>query len=107
MKTIIRNFIIGIKNLYKYFPIVWNTRPSDYEYILDMMKFQLEILHESIKNGHEIEETRKLNEEDIKRVLELFDMLKNDSYLDNNKWNELWSIIRKGKKSQGMLGWWD
>ena len=108
MKYLIRDFIIGMKNLYKYAPIIWNTRPWDYKYILDMMKFQIQILHDYIKDRElECDETRIPKELDMKKVIDIIGQYEETTF-DDNKWNELWSIIRKGKKSDhGMQGWWD
>lgn len=70
----------GINNIFIYLPIVWKMRGWDYHYILEMNKFQLSKLHNSIKNGHEIEEDRIVKEKDIKRCMELIDGILKDDY---------------------------
>lgn len=47
-----RNFIIGVKNLIKYFPLVWKTRDWDYGYIEKVLLFKLKEHYPVLKNGH-------------------------------------------------------
>lgn len=51
-KFIPRNTIIGIKNLFKWFKLIWNDRHWDQSYLLTMIKFKIEGMadyHESRK----------------------------------------------------------
>ncbi len=40
-RIIIRNFIIGIQNLIKWFPAIWKDREWDHVFILDILKQKL------------------------------------------------------------------
>lgn len=71
-----------IINLFSYYKIVSKMRPWDYMYITEMMEFQLKLLHNSIKNGYEIDETRIIKENNIKRVLELLRNLHDCNYYE-------------------------
>lgn len=70
-----------IKNQIIYFRIIKNTRPWDYSYILEMMKFQIEILCKNIeKNSLEIDETRLPKIEKMKRAIELLNNIIEDNF---------------------------
>ena len=72
----------GIKSLIIYFPIVWETRNWEYCFLLQMQKFQLELLLKSIKKGSETDETRIPKEKDMERCIELLNNLIEDNYVD-------------------------
>ena len=40
-KYLHRDFIEGIKNLIKWFPIIWKDRNWDHSYIYEILKFKL------------------------------------------------------------------
>lgn len=76
------DFKRGIKNLVKFFPVIWKTNDWDWRTIIDVQKFQLERLLKSIKEGNEIDETRIPKEKDIERCLELINNLIEDNYAE-------------------------
>lgn len=43
-----RDFIYGVKNLIKWFPIIWKDRPWDHVYIYNMLYFKLKLQAEHI-----------------------------------------------------------
>lgn len=65
--------ISGIKNLIKYFKIVWNHKDWDYLDNLKMIKFQLESLSNTIQLDSE-------NRMKIERSIELLGYIINDDY---------------------------
>lgn len=81
VKDFILDILDGIKNLIKYFSIVWNNRDYDYAFVLRMMKFQLDSLLKCLENGHEIDEDRIPKENDIKRCLILIQNILDDEYM--------------------------
>ena len=84
------NFKIGIKNLIKYFKIVWNTRSWDYYYILEMLKFQITLLKNTIETEsplQEADETRIPKVEKINKVLLILDNILKDDYLKQFNYN--------------------
>lgn len=44
------HFIYGIKNLIAWFPIIWNDRPWDGDFLLKVMEFQLSMMIEDSKS---------------------------------------------------------
>ena len=57
-------------------------RPFDYHYILVMMKFQVEILCDSIEKGYEVDETKNPKIQKMKRFIELANNQLIDEYAD-------------------------
>ncbi len=72
----------GLKSLFIYLPIIWQMRDWDYLFIIEMQKFQLNLLLKSIKKGHEVNETRIPKEKDMERCLELSNNIIEDNYID-------------------------
>jgi hypothetical protein len=84
---ILKSFYYDIRymifNQFKYFKIVSKMREWDYEYILQMMKFQLEILCDCIeKYGNEINESRIPKIEKMKYAIELLNNLIEQNQLE-------------------------
>lgn len=51
--------IKGIKNIFKWFRIIWNDRWWDYRYILIILKHKLELTEKEFrKNGHHVHANR-------------------------------------------------
>ena len=44
------NLIYGIRNLIKWFPIIWKNREWDHYYIYEILKFKLENQSQYLKN---------------------------------------------------------
>lgn len=73
----------SIINFFKYFKIVSQMRPWDYQYVLRMMEFQLKDLCNNLeKYGLEIEEDRLPKIEKMKRAIELLYNNIDDNYAD-------------------------
>lgn len=52
IRIFFRDIICGIKNLFYYFPVIWNDRYWDYEYLLVLLEHKLQQMREGlIKNG--------------------------------------------------------
>jgi hypothetical protein len=59
VKSYIRNFKQGIKNLIKWFPTIWNDRNWDYYFILEILKVKLQTQSDYIrKNGNHTQANR-------------------------------------------------
>lgn len=52
MRHFLYNLKYGIKNLFKYFKIIWNDRHWDYSFILILLKFKLETIKNSYSKKH-------------------------------------------------------
>jgi hypothetical protein len=76
------DFRRGVKNLWNYKKVVWNTGDFDYAYILRMQKFQLERLLKVLENGNEVDEYRLPKVEDIKRCIELINNQLEDNFAE-------------------------
>ena len=71
----------GIKNLIRFFPVIWNHRPYDYIYVFILLKESLYELKENIKNGYEIKETRDKKVIKIERCIEILNNIIEDNYM--------------------------
>ncbi len=96
-----------IKNFFVYRKIVSKTRPWDYQYILEMMRFQLTLLNNQIKKyDREIDETRIPKEKDMERCIELLGNLIADNYEErcgyiykDRNWDQMWRPIDRSDES--------
>jgi len=68
--------------LLKYFRVVIKMRPWDYGYILQMQRFQMDILMKNIDNGYEEDTSRGLKVKQMKRWIELCDNHIKDDYAE-------------------------
>lgn len=93
----------GIKNLFKYFRIVWKMVPWDSHSIYMMLQFQIRILSSYIeKHGYEIEETKLPKIKNMKRCIEILDNIIKDNYTDicgfNYDYDITWTPVESSKK---------
>lgn len=72
----IKDFFIGIKNIFIYWKVVYQTRDYSFIYILDMMKFQLNRLKKNFEKN-EPNDVKTIKE--LERVIELI-----NNFLDAN-----------------------
>jgi len=79
MRDIWYNFKYGIKNLKRFFWVVWKYRGFDFQYNLDLLKRGLEV-YLTMKN-YEIDEDRIPKENDIKRVIEIIERREKSDYI--------------------------
>jgi hypothetical protein len=101
-----RDLILGIKNLIRWFPIVWNDRDWDFHYMMLFIKKKLEITqsryekHESVVINHE----EDMMASQIAYTLKAYHEWDNsEDWIDEEKaWIDFWDSI----KEYGM-GWWD
>ncbi len=73
------NFKYGMKNLIRFFKVVWNYRGFDFQYNLDLLKRGLEVY--LTYPNMEIDEDRIPKENDIKRVIQLIENLEKSDYI--------------------------
>ena len=73
----IRNFQVGLKNLFAWFPIVWKDRDWDKHYIMEMLIFKLKRNRQyMIDHGHLV------NDKQIASMTECIDLLE----MVHNEW---------------------
>lgn len=73
------NFKIGIRNLIKWFPIIWKDRDWDYHYIYDVLKFKL-INQAKYIGNHNIHTAAKRDVEIMNTCVRLIQRCQDDYY---------------------------
>jgi hypothetical protein len=111
----------GVKNLYKWFWIIWKDRDWDYYYIFQVLKFKLEkqAKHLSERNWHE---SSKRDAEVIMTCVRLINKLQNEEYyqeyydskpMNNEMMHRCQAQHNKAKRllfkimNDRIEGWWD
>lgn len=87
---IIPELIKGVKNLIKWFPIIWNDRDYDHNYIFDILKQKLINQREYLLSRNHFISSKREGEK-INTCINLIDKIKNDHY------NSEWSNYHKSK----------
>jgi len=78
----IRNIKYGIKNLIKWFVVIWNDRNWDFFFIWVILHKKLELMEKEIRNnGHHVNHIR--DAEQIKLCVNLLKRLIDDDYHEN------------------------
>lgn len=72
-------FILGIKNLIEWFPIIWEDRDYDSQYLMYLMKFKIEKMSKAqgLVNSHV---STKRNVEIMNTVVRLIDKVVDETY---------------------------
>jgi hypothetical protein len=111
----------GVKNLYKWFWVIWNDRDWDHHYIFQVLKFKLEKQADYLaKNGFYNNAQR--DAELMMTCVRLIDKLQNEYYYDElcksgvRSSEAVQNVIAKHKKAKRLLfkimndrieEWWD
>ena len=111
----------GVKNLYKWFRVIWNDRDWDHYYIFEVLKFKLEKQANHLaENGFHNNAQR--DAELMMTCVRLIDKLQNEYYYDELSKSGVRSseavknVIAKHKKAKRLLfkimndrieEWWD
>lgn len=74
------NIIYGMKNLIRWFPVIWADRDWDYYYLLVMLERKLAYMQKDIQNSAHMEAERDVA--DIQTCLDIIKKVKNDTYTD-------------------------
>ena len=89
----LRNIRIGIKNLYRWFPIIWNDRDWDHNFFFEIMRFKLKNM-ENFFRYYGCHLVAEKDADKMKVCIILLDRLIEDRYFDNafkphdKKWGE-------------------
>lgn len=78
-KYIISNFKKGVKNLYKWFPVIWKDRDYDHNFIYDILEQKLRFQSDYI-NKRDWHTRAKRDSEIIKMCANLIKNIKDDKY---------------------------
>lgn len=111
----------GVKNLYKWFRVIWNDRDWDHYYIFEVLKFKLEKQAKHMaENGFHNNAQR--DAELMMTCVRLIDKLQNEYYYDElcksgvRSSEAVKNVIAKHKKAKRLLfkimndrieEWWD
>lgn len=78
----------GIRNLWRWFPIIWNDRDWDYYYIFKLLKFKFKNMEYNFRNYAHIADADKVADE-LKVCQLLLDRLIKDEYYGKAyKWHD-------------------
>lgn len=69
-----------IKNLFKWIPIIWNQFDFDYQYSIEVFKFQLQKQAEFLESNKAYTVEAENNAKRIRTVLKLMDKVYNEEY---------------------------
>lgn len=88
----IRRFFRRIHNLYRWFPIIWKDQDWDHYFIWEILKTKLKFQSEYISNGYH--ESSEQDAENMKRVIELIDIVQNEKFIDEVLHDKKWDVAR-------------
>lgn len=72
-------FLRGIRNLIEWFPIIWQDRDYDSQYLMDLMKFKIEKMYKHQDSMLTHASTQR-NVEIMKTVVRLMDKVQDETY---------------------------
>ena len=70
----------GIRNVVRFFLLIWRYRTWDYLYTLMLLRYSLQKLCKTVETGHEVDETRLPKVEAMQRALTILDHIVDDKY---------------------------
>jgi hypothetical protein len=73
MKYVWRNFKTGVRNIIKWFPIIWNDRDFDKAYIMDILLFKMRNTRDFIRDYGYVEDVER--ERIVRTMTECIDLL--------------------------------
>ena len=74
-------FINGVKNLYKWFWVIWKDRDWDHHYIFEILKFKLEKQAKHLSEKNEYENSER-NVELMMTCVKLINRIQNEYYIE-------------------------
>ena len=97
----------GVKNLIRWFPVIWKDRNWDYNFIYMILKYKLHLMEKNIRNyGHHVRAEQDADK--IKICVNLLDRLIKDEYHDNafkshyKKWGDAKMSFHDLKDEPGL-----
>ena len=105
VKHVHKTIWVGIKNIWKWFPVIWKDRDWDYYYIYQVLKFKLEKqANYLIKHGSH--ENANRDAELMMTCVRLIDNLQNESYPSYTQHNKAKRLLFK-IMNDNIESWWD
>ncbi len=74
-----QNFIQGIRNLIKWFPIIWKDRDSDYTFIMEIMKKKLIFSAKSMRK-YSLHTSAERSAQQMEQCAILLDLVQNETF---------------------------
>lgn len=99
VKSELRSFYIGVKNIIEYMPIIYKDRDWDYEFILDILKYKLERTRNRIKEDNIFIGADRVVEE-ISTQIKLIDDYRNNYELYESSHQSLVKKIANAKTQE-------
>jgi len=104
MKHLCYSFKLGIKNLFKWIPVIWGDRDWDQYFLLEILRFKISNMEQFFRKlGHHVEANKDANNmsmcvEALHRIIEE-DYNKEGFKEHNKKWGKSsWRTIDSDKK---------
>lgn len=88
-----KSFITSIKNIFKWFPIIWDDRDYDYSYLLILLQKKLEFMKKTFESESKYIDNNNIILE-IESVIEKLDRIIEDNYCESD-WDELHNNLGK------------
>lgn len=79
----IRKIPHGIKNIIRWFPIIWEDAEFDQTYLFDIMLFKFKNMEEFYRSGHTMSADALIYADDIKKAKELIQYIRDEQYEDD------------------------
>ena len=96
-----RNFLIGLKNLWRFFLPVWNFRDFDYSGSMELLRTGLIQNRNCISQGICDESAKEYIVRHLDEVIQLLDKVVDDDETEE-EWTKLWMLVDRHGRS-----WWD
>lgn len=75
-----KDFIQGIKNIIKWFPLIYKDRDWDYHFLLKIMEFKFNKIHYELSNSQHLKYTNTKAIKSLNICANLLDRLKKNEY---------------------------
>lgn len=80
MKYWIKRKVWQIRNLFRWFPIIWNQYDFDYHYCLEVFKFQLQKTAERLESEDAVTQSAKHRASQIRTAIRLMEKVYDEGY---------------------------
>jgi hypothetical protein len=101
-------FMSGVKNLWKWFPVIWKDRDWDHNYIFEVLKFKISNQSNYI-GGHDRHTTAKRDAEIMMTVTRLIDKVQEDTYsmeyMDYHKTKYFFEELDEKRNDEKLYEW--
>ena len=103
IRDFLRNIKYGVRNLIKWFPVIYRDRDWDHTFLMEIMKRKMDNMQKYLrKYGHHVNAEK--DADDIKKCVILLDRLIKDEYHENisKKYYEKWGELEFKESNSGF-----